>query len=161
MLSLDDLWIGDSIRSKKSGRRGTFEGIHASGKARLKSAGKIYLVLPKDIELFEAQDEEEEILFNDEVQDEVIDYGYSIDLHIEKLRPELENAVPERIIDIQIKSLISFIEDVIQSRKLQVTIIHGKGTGVLRQSVHQILQSYQEVKHFELINQGGATLVRL
>ncbi|MBK7007207.1 MAG: Smr/MutS family protein [Saprospiraceae bacterium] len=40
-----------------------------------------------------------------------------------------------------------------------IIIIHGKGEGVLRNLVHQMLDSYSEVQWKMLINQGGATEV--
>ena len=48
---------------------------------------------------------------------------------------------------------------------LQARIVHGKGTGVLRQRVHSVLKRLQEVDSFRLGGEGaggwGATIVVL
>ena len=46
-----------------------------------------------------------------------------------------------------------------------VSIIHGKGTGILRQGVHEILRKHKNVKGFRLGKYGegetGVTIVEL
>ena len=48
---------------------------------------------------------------------------------------------------------------------LEVRIIHGKGTGALRETVHAVLGKLPEVREFKLAGEDrgswGATLVRL
>jgi len=58
-----------------------------------------------------------------------------------------------------------FIDDAQLAGLKQVLIIHGKGTGALRQGVHEFLRHYHSVEKFTLadIDEGGAgaTLVIL
>ena len=61
--------------------------------------------------------------------------------------------------------IIKFIDDAYLANLKDVEIIHGKGTGVLRSTVHHILKNHELVKSFELadIKSGGhgATVVKL
>jgi DNA mismatch repair protein MutS2 len=61
--------------------------------------------------------------------------------------------------------VIRFIDDAYSSNLKNLEIIHGKGTGVLKNTVHQILKKHNHVKdyNFGKIEQGGegVTLVEL
>lgn len=61
--------------------------------------------------------------------------------------------------------VIKFIDDAHLSRLREVEIIHGKGTGVLRETVHNLLKNHTLVKSFELADikfgGAGATNVKL
>ncbi len=54
--------------------------------------------------------------------------------------------------------IVKFIDDAHLSGIKQVEIVHGKGTGALRETVHQLLKSHQLVESFNLasIQFGGA-----
>ena len=58
-----------------------------------------------------------------------------------------------------------FIDDAVMSSLKTVTIVHGKGTGVLKKTIHELLSSYPYVKNFRLGNYGegdtGVTIVEL
>jgi len=58
-----------------------------------------------------------------------------------------------------------YLEECYNAQILQVRIIHGKGTGNLRRTVHAILKKQPHVKGFKLAGEGaggwGATLVEL
>ena len=61
--------------------------------------------------------------------------------------------------------VIRFIDDAHYSGLKDIEIIHGKGTGVLRESVHHILKNHEFVKVFELASVefggAGATNIKL
>ena len=55
-----------------------------------------------------------------------------------------------------------FINDHYKMKNKHIVIIHGKGTGLLRKKVHEILKENKLVEHYELdINNLGQTLVIL
>ena len=59
----------------------------------------------------------------------------------------------------------AYVEDCARRGVLQLRIVHGKGRGTLRRSVHAVLARLPEVRHFELAppHRGGwgATMVDL
>ena len=61
--------------------------------------------------------------------------------------------------------LDSFIDRAVMSNISTVTIIHGKGTGLLRSAVHQRLKSHPSVKTFRLglfgEGEDGVTIAEL
>lgn len=66
----------------------------------------------------------------------------------------------------EVKDLVpDFLSACREKGILQARIVHGKGTGVLRQRVHSILKRLREVDSFRLGGEGaggwGATIVIL
>ena len=160
MINLKELWIGDMVKIISSGRIGKFEGIHACGKARINASGKIYLAGPKNLVIYQ-EPEEEEKLFFDEPTTPARKITDTIDLHIEKLKPDMLSSLPERIYDYQMKACIQYINDAKNSHMNSFTIIHGKGTGVLKQSVIDYIKSEKTIKFYEVIHDGGAVRIHL
>ncbi|MBK8946504.1 MAG: endonuclease MutS2 [Ignavibacteriae bacterium] len=80
---------------------------------------------------------------------------------VESSRFDIRGKKPEEIEF----ELIKFIDDAFLSNLKNVEIIHGKGTGVLRETVHQILKNHEMVLSFELANAdfggAGTTFVKL
>ena len=64
-----------------------------------------------------------------------------------------------------IDEIDKFFDDAVISGLQQVSLIHGKGTGVLRNGIHKYLQTNRYVKQFRLGGQGeggsGVTVVQL
>lgn len=64
-----------------------------------------------------------------------------------------------------ILELDRFIDDAVMQNTDRITVIHGKGTGALRQAVHQFLRSHPSVKSYRLgvygEGENGVTIVEL
>ncbi|KXK37276.1 MAG: Smr/MutS family protein [Saprospiraceae bacterium] len=171
MIRLRDLWIGDVVRIISSGKIGKFEGIHPTGKARIAHHGKILLVKASNLELVPEKELIPDFdLFYDEDDDEIADNPIkklktrpeqTLDLHIEKLAPHMKNEPSGKIIEYQLQQSEIFIKNAIEYGLPQITIIHGKGQGVLREAIEHQLKMLHQVKFFFTKNGGGAVDVLL
>lgn len=55
-----------------------------------------------------------------------------------------------------------FINDSLKLKKYDLIIIHGKGTGVLKNSIHELLKNDKRVIEYKIDNYNdGQTIVRL
>ncbi len=79
------------------------------------------------------------------------------------LSPELD--VRGENVDTACVLIDKFLDDAIMSSLSQVRIVHGKGTGLLRQGIHRYLKTLQYVKSYRLgvFGEGdaGVTIVEL
>lgn len=160
---LADYWVGDAVLLVKSGRHGTFEGVHSSGKARIRVGNKIILSAPHNILELKEEKKRPAIHLQEEVRKSLDRRSFenTIDLHAEELDSSLVNQAPQMIIQKQVRACKEFIEHAIQLKRTEITIIHGKGKGQLRLEVEHLLGQYDEVVFHSSIHDGGATLVRL
>lgn len=165
-MKISDLWIGDQILLKKSGRKGRFEGINSKGKLMVNVQGKIILTNPQNVELIteDYDNTPEEVEFPDPVKTKNKSLpetnSFVIDLHLEKLDPQ-HNIPAIRALDFQIEKCKTFLEKSISKKFHRIIIIHGKGSGILKTSIKNLLKEYQEVYFTFDINNGGATEVWL
>ncbi|MFT3679636.1 MAG: Smr/MutS family protein [Ferruginibacter sp.] len=77
-----------------------------------------------------------------------------VDLHIEKLTDNWKHLSNFEILTIQLKEFEKYYELATAHRQPALTIIHGVGTGRLREEIHDILRTKREVKSF--VNQYTA-----
>lgn len=71
-----------------------------------------------------------------------------VDLHIEKLSDNWKHLSNAEILTIQLKEFEKWYELAIVHRQAQLIVIHGIGTGKLRDEIHDILRLKKEVKSF-------------
>jgi hypothetical protein len=76
---------------------------------------------------------------------------YEVDLHIEKLAPEWRHLSNFEILTIQLNTFEKYLELAIAHHQHNLIVIHGVGTGKLKDEIHEILKSKREVRSF--INQ--------
>ena len=162
MIDIDDLWIGDLVLLKKSGRIGKFDGRSGHKKIKVKVGEKTVVTPIGNVELAPEGTTVSEFDYSTRPKKEIksiVTLSNTIDLHIETLNPSLRSNRVERIIDFQIKAAKTFIEDSIKNRTKKILIIHGKGEGVLKSEVNHLLTLYNDVQFTFDKNNGGATEV--
>ncbi len=71
-----------------------------------------------------------------------------IDLHADKLTELHQTLQPSAILDMQLKAFEKFYEEAIAHRLASITVIHGIGTGKLKDEIHELLRHKKEVKSF-------------
>jgi len=159
-LNIESLWIGDTVQIISTGQIGKYHG-HERGQVKVKCQKEILMVSPDDIVLYEEPALETPLVFDEIKTQKKIKISSSLDLHIEKLAPEMRSQLPARIRDYQLTRARQYIEQTIAMKKAVVTIIHGKGTGALKSEIVHMLSLIPEVRFTFERNNGGATEVWL
>jgi hypothetical protein len=160
---MHDYWIGDRVWISSENTEGIFEGERdLQAVVKVQGVKKMYAfddisLLPEDdndfIEFHDDRDPPKSIPFETS--------NNTIDLHIEELNPRLIHSESSEILAHQLSRLKAFLDKAIHRNAARVTIIHGKGEGVLRSEVLRILDAFPEVKQVEEERQGGAVTVFL
>lgn len=164
MIDIDELWIGDLLLLKKSGRVGKFDGRSGHKKVRIKVGEKTVITPINNVEMAPEGAKLQEFNYSNRpqtIKPFITPHSDFIDLHIEVLNPSLRTSRVERIIDFQIKAAKTFVENSIKNHIKQILIIHGKGEGVLKSEIKHLLSLYDEVQFTFDKNNGGATEVWL
>lgn len=71
-----------------------------------------------------------------------------VDLHIEKLTDNFKKLTNAEILDMQLREFEKWYELALVHRQPNLIIIHGVGSGKLRDEIHDILRRKKEVKSF-------------
>lgn len=73
---------------------------------------------------------------------------YEVDLHIEELIPNYKGMSNADMMYIQLHALQKNVEHAIRHRQERMIVIHGLGSGALRNAVHKLLKEYPQVLRF-------------
>lgn len=76
---------------------------------------------------------------------------YEVDLHIEKLSAQWQHLSNFEILTIQLNTFEKYLDLAIAHHQHNLIVIHGVGTGKLKDEIHEILKARREVRSF--INQ--------
>lgn len=71
-----------------------------------------------------------------------------IDLHIEKLTDRWQKMSNAEKLDLQLKTFEKYYDLALQHHQSMLIVVHGVGTGKLREEIHALLQHKKEVKSF-------------
>lgn len=159
MLDINELWIGDLLRIKEDGRRATFEG-QINGQLKIRVGDKFIVVDADALEIAPAEKEAPEPMVQESRSFDPLNFETHLDLHLESLDPSRKNDSPIQIRAYQIRRCREFLENALRLKIREVTIIHGKGEGVLKADVINLLSEFPEITSIEELHQGGAQRIR-
>ncbi|HLF64888.1 MAG TPA: Smr/MutS family protein [Saprospiraceae bacterium] len=160
---MHDYWIGDRVWITSLQQEGIFEGEQAD-QAIVKVNNEKKLFPLSDLTLLPEEEDDFDLealgVHTKPIPKNPFDFPDTIDLHIEELNPKLIDAEPALILAHQRSRLKDFLSAAIHHHKSQVTIIHGKGEGVLRSDVLTVLKEFSEIRTIEEEGHGGAMIVK-
>jgi DNA mismatch repair protein MutS2 len=150
------LRIGDPVRVRPLGRDGILEELDATGRARVR-LGNIPVVVPAaDLDPLGP------IPAAAAPKPAARPGGY-VAPDLEPVAPRLDLRGFERAAALD--AVAGFIDRLVLQGSQQGEIVHGKGTGVLRRAVQEMLQDHPDVAEFRLGEHGeggsGVTIVKL
>jgi hypothetical protein len=73
---------------------------------------------------------------------------YELDLHIEKLSDDHHSLSNFEKLTLQLQTLEKYLDLAVAHRQASMIVIHGLGTGKLRDEIHEILRLRKDVKSF-------------
>lgn len=155
-ISVKDLKEGMTVFINKINQEGTILSVSKDGKICVKlPLGKMYFEL-QDIEVLEKQT-------NAKQKNTKKDYSSKKDFSPKKISTEI-NVIGQNV-DEACFAIDKYLDNCALSRLESVRIVHGKGTGALRNGIHKYLKTHPHVKSFRIGTFGegemGVTIVEL
>ena len=154
-----DFWIGDQVWIKSKGESGVFEGETGDRSAKIRVNDQIFIIPIRELSPKAAPEKQPEELGVEQADLVSHKFNNSIDLHADKLfryKPD-----SNRVLSKQLDECRKFIQKAIEFKVNRIIIIHGKGEGILAQSVEELLQTFPEVQFVFSIHDHGAKEVHL
>lgn len=165
-MNVEDLWIGDFLKLIETGQIGNYKGqdrnqliITINSENISVDKNMVCLATPQEIESSQSRQQKKEKTVAAKINH--FPFEKTLDLHIDKLDKNIMNGDPNRILDFQIETCLNYIKQAFAQRAPCVTVIHGRGSGILRKEIDFLLAGLKEVKHHHTVNQGGAQEVWL
>lgn len=161
-MDVKELWIGDRMRVKSINEIGKFEGVTAKGNFIIRLNIGTVEVSSDDVTLILDEDTPNKIdkIIDEKPAKQITAQKNEIDLHLEALQPQLAKSEFKNILSYQIAACRKFIQQAIKRKEPFVTIIHGKGEGILKEAIQKLLIEFDEsIFAKQSANQGGAILV--
>ena len=148
---ITDFNIGSFVNIKNTATTGTIVQLDRDKKSATVESGTIRMVVKlEELEMAVTQKQEEKI-----------EHYHNFSISAPEYRIDIRGKKPEEA-DF---SVIKFIDDSYMSGQSRIEILHGKGTGVLKMMVKEILKQHERVKNFYFapIESGGdgITIVEL
>ncbi|MEL6123270.1 MAG: Smr/MutS family protein [Bacteroidota bacterium] len=161
-MTAEDLWIGDRVQLKVSGREGIYKGTAEDGRHRVTVGDKVILTSIENLHVLPDIEPVKRISIVDaSSKPRGLPPKTSVDLHAEMIDTSLQTAPPQMILRRQLQVCQDYLDDVIAHGMKIVTIIHGKGDGTLRTEVRALLEEYPQIHFYNDAHDGGATEVWL
>ncbi len=150
-VKITDFNIGRFVNIKNTSTTGKIVQLDRDKKSATVESGTIRMVVKlEELELAVSQKQEEKI-----------EHYHNISFSEPEYRIDIRGKKPEEA-DF---SVVKFIDDSYMSGQSRIEILHGKGTGVLKNMVKEILKQHERVKNFYFapIESGGdgITIVEL
>lgn len=163
---MSDFWVGDSVYLIKSARHGKIIQLTKDGKAKVQTQKGVVNTPLSNLKLaseISSQKKFEEIdnwveQLNTPQSDKKVNISRPktvIDLHMHILAPEA-NLHKDHILEYQLNAFTDWLDTMYFLRKSPITVIHGKGKGVLRKLISDQLQNDHRVSLVNSINDDGA-----
>lgn len=165
MIDWQALWVGDELWDKEHSRMVKFKSkkgslVEVNYQEQLFISAVNQLRMPSEKELNAEKDTENiHDSENQKIKSQTKDPGKVIDLHLDQLPSYIQQAEPTRLLDLKINHCKKYITTARENHHKIITIIHGKGTGILKQEVLAMLNNMEKIRFVIPTQDGGATEV--
>lgn len=158
---MSDFWVGDWVKIRSQNKIGKYHGDASGQKGKVLIDGQVIEVTLEDLVEVDPPTAPHSVqLPKAKKAPKTAPPPKEIDLHLEVLDPNRQIS-QERMLDFQLQHCKTYVQKCLTARHHKITIIHGKGTGILKSEVKHYLQGLDQVEYLIDRHNGGATEVWL